>query len=130
MTRPIVLCWNMAGERAEAVARLAEKLGIRPFMVSPVDYRETLAALCGLEDRKGEPYEGEGFRTEMMLMAGFPKGMLNSFLDSFRDSGTPSVMLKAMLTGNNSLWDSLKLHGELSSEYEYFRRMQARENAE
>lgn len=130
MNQAVVLCYNMQGERAEMISALAMKQGIRPCFVVMGEYHETLAALCGLEPKKGSDFKGDLFKDEMMLMAFFPKGTLNRFLDSFRESGTPSVPLKAMLTENNSRWDSLKLNKELLQEYEYFSRMQAQEKAQ
>jgi len=130
MNQAIVLCYNMQGERAEMISALAMKQGIRPHFVKAGEYQETLAALCGLEPVKGGDFKGDGFLDEMMVMAFLKKGMLNRFLDSFRESGAPSVPLKAMLTENNSRWDSLTLHHELMQEYEYFSRMQAQGNGQ
>jgi len=128
MDQAVTLCYNMQGERAERIAALAFGQGIQFHAVNAGEYLQTLAALCGLEPKKALEYDGEGFSDEMMVMAFFKKGMLNRFLDGFRENGYPSVPLKAMLTENNSRWDSLTLHNELKQEYEYFARMQAQEN--
>ena len=124
MNRAMVLCYNMEGERADMVRNLALTAGIQPFLVPKEAYFQTIGALCGLMEPTGEAYHGEGFPQEMMLMAFLEKGMLTSFLDSFREKGVPSVPLKAMLTENNNRWDSLKLHAELMEEYAYFSSLQ------
>ena len=65
----------------------------------------------------------------MMLMAFLEKGMLSRFLDSFREVGIPSIPLKAMLTENNSKWNSLQLHSELMEEFTYFSNLQKKKNS-
>ncbi|MDI9519819.1 MAG: DUF3783 domain-containing protein [Bacillota bacterium] len=124
MNRAMVLCYNMEGERADLVRNLALSAGIQPFSVPREAYLQTIGALCGLMEPTEEAYNGKGFPQEMMLMAFFEKGMLTRFLDSFREKGVPSVPLKAMLTENNSRWNSLELHAELMEEYAYFSSLQ------
>lgn len=128
MNQPMVLCYNMAGERAEQVRALALKAGIQPFLVPREAYAQTIGALCGLEVPTEEAYEGEGFEEELMLLAFLEKGMLSLFLDGFRNLGIPSVPLKAMLTENNATWNSLKLREELFDEYIYFKNLRVQAN--
>ena len=125
MRNAIVLLYNMADERAKQIEALAERHVITARVVDPAELNQTLGALSGLEEMTDKRYEGSHFTDEMLVMANFNKGMLNRFLDSFRDAGIPSVPLKAMLTETNSKWDSLTLHEELKCEYEYFKQMQA-----
>lgn len=129
MSQALVLCYNLEGERAQTVRALAEAAGIQPFLVPREAYAQTIGALCGLWEATDTAYEGEGFPEEMMLMAFLEKGMLNRFLDGFREAGIPSVPLKAMLTENNSQWDSLRLHAELSEEYAFFREVDRKRRA-
>lgn len=129
MNQAIVLCYNMEGARADAVRALAMKAGIQPFLVPREAFAQKIGALCGVLEPTSEEYTGEGFGDEMMLMAFLEKGMLSNFLDSFRDSGVPVVPLKAMLTENNSQWDSIKLHSELSEEYLFFKNLNEKTRA-
>ena len=62
-------------------------------------------------------YTGAGFEDEMLVMANFPAGMMNTFLGLFRRMGIAPVALKAMLTPTNAAWDSEKLHEELAGEH-------------
>lgn len=124
MPEPIVLCYNLEGERGEGIRRLAESLGIRVRMVKPAQYLQTLAALSGLEPEADRPHEGPGFEDEMLVMGFFPQGLLGRFLDGIRQAGQSPVALKAMLTPPNSRWDSLALHKELLEEHAYFRRLE------
>ena len=120
MNQAMVLCYNMEGERAQQVHSLAQQAGIQPFLVPKEAYLQAVGALCGMMEPDEQAYTGEGFPEEMMLMAFLEKGMLSRFLDGFREAGIPSVPLKAILTENNSQWDSLKLHHELMDEFSYF----------
>ena len=87
------------------------------------EYGRALADLVAEQSAAYEPYAGEGFDSEMLVLAHFPSALINQFLDAFRQAGVPSVRLKAVLTDNNSQWHSSHLHGELSQEEAYFRAM-------
>ncbi len=127
MNQAMVLCYNMEGERADQVRSLALAAGIQPFLVPKEAYLQTIGALCGVQAPTDEAYAGEGFEQEMMLMAFLEKGMLSRFLDSFREKNMPTIPLKAMLTKNNSAWNSLQLHAELMEEHAYFRDLQKKQ---
>ena len=73
--------------------------------------------VCGAEDAREAAYTGVGFEDEMLVMANFPAGMMNTFLGLFRRMGIAPVALKAMLTPTNAAWDSEKLHEELAGEH-------------
>ncbi len=124
MQEPMILCYNLEGERGEGIKRLSESLGIRVRKVKQAEYSQTLAALAGLEPEADKPYEGPGFEDEMMVLGFFPQGMLSQLLDGIRGAGLPPVALKAVLTPSNSRWNSLALNKELREEYEYFRKRQ------
>lgn len=120
--KPMILCYNMEGERAGGIRQVAEGLGISMRQVKKEEYHQTLAALCGLEAGVEGTYEGPGFEDEMMVLAFFPQGVLSAFLDGTRSANLAPVRLKAALTQPNSRWDSCALNKELREEYEYFRR--------
>ena len=87
MNQATVLVYNLSGERAEQVAKLAESLSITPYMVNKLEYSQTLGALCGISPRSDIIYGGEGFADELLLLPFIPKGILNRFLDGFREKG-------------------------------------------
>lgn len=120
--KPMILCYNMAGERAGGIRQVAEGLGISVRSVQKEEYHQTLAALCGLEAGAEGVYSGPGFEDEMMVLAFFPQGMLSALLDGIRGAGLAPVPLKAVLTQPNSRWDSCALNKELREEYAFFRR--------
>ena len=117
MKQPVLLCYNLTGEKMQKIRLAAMRLKIRVRPVEKVEYAQTIAALCGAEDAREAAYTGAGFEDEMLVMANFPAGMMNTFLGLFRRMGIAPVALKAMLTPTNAAWDSEKLHEELAGEH-------------
>ena len=118
MKQAVLLCYNLAPEKAQKIRLAAMRLKIRVRPVAKEEYGQTLAALCGMEETTDAAYGGEGFEDEMLVMANFPAGMMNTFLGLFRRMGLAPVALKAMLTPTNAAWDSEKLHEEIAGEHQ------------
>ena len=118
MKQPVLLCYNLGGEKMQKIRLAAMRLRIRIRPVEKNEYAQTIAALCGLEEKNDAAYAGAGFEDEMLVMANFPAGMMNTFLGLFRRMGIAPVALKAMLTPTNAAWDSEKLHEEIAGEHQ------------
>lgn len=118
MKQAVLLCYNLAPEKAQKIRLAAMRLKIRVHPVAKEEYGQTLAALCGMEETTDAAYGGAGFEDEMLVMANFPAAMMNTFLGLFRRMGIAPVALKAILTPTNAQWDSEKLHAEIASEHE------------
>ncbi len=118
MKQPVLLCYNLGGEKMQKIRLAAMRLRIRIRPVEKNEYAQTIAALCGLEEKNDAAYAGAGFEDEMLVMANFPAGMMNTFLSLFRRMGIVPVALKAMLTPTNAAWDSEKLHEEIAGEHQ------------
>lgn len=118
MKQPVLLCYNLSGEKMQKIRLAAMRLKIRVRPVEEDEYAQTVAALCGLEEENDAAYVGAGFEDEMLVMANFPAGMMNAFLSLFRRMGIAPVALKAMLTPTNAAWDSEKLHAEIAGEHQ------------
>ena len=118
MKQAVLLCYNLAPEKAQKIRLAAMRLKIRVRPVSREEYGQTLAALCGMEETADAVYSGAGFEDEMLVMVNFPAGMMNTFLGLFKRMGIAPVALKAILTPTNAQWDSEKLHAEIASEHE------------
>lgn len=118
MKQPVLLCYNLSGEKMQKIRLAAMRLKIRVRPVEADEYAQTVAALCGLEEKTNAAYVGAGFEDEMLVMANFPAGMMNAFLGLFRRMGIAPVALKAMLTPTNAAWDSEKLHAEIAGEHQ------------
>ena len=118
MKQAVLLCYNLAPEKAQKIRLAAMRLKIRVRPVAKEEYGQTLEALCGMEETTDAAYGGAGFEDEMLVMANFPAAMMNTFLGLFRRMGIAPVALKAILTPTNAQWDSEKLHAEIASEHE------------
>lgn len=118
MKQPVLLCYNLSGEKMQKIRLAAMRLRIRVRPVEEDEYAQTVAALCGLEEKADAAYVGAGFEDEMLVMANFPAGMMNAFLGLFRRMGIAPVALKAMLTPTNAAWNSEKLHAEIAGEHQ------------
>ena len=68
MRQPVLLCYNLKDESFRKVRLAAMRFKIRIRPVSPSEYGETLAALCGMEPPAGPPAPGT-FADEMLVMA-------------------------------------------------------------
>mgnify|MGYP000076582742 FL=1 len=118
MKQPVLLCYNLSGEKMQKIRLAAMRLKIRVRPVEKDEYAQTVAALCGLGEKTDAAYVGAGFEDEMLVMANFPAGMMNAFLGLFRRMGIAPVALKAMLTPTNAAWNSEKLHAEIAGEHQ------------
>lgn len=119
MKQPVLLCYNLPQESYRKLRLVAMRLKIRMRAVKPWELSQTLEALAGTSQPLDQTVPCEGaFTDEMLVMAYFPAGMGNAFLRLARQSGVPSISLKAVLTPTNSQWDSITLHTEISKERE------------
>ena len=114
----LLLMYNLSPARQGAVRMLCARLKIRARAVEASEYKEKLGALAGMEEKRNEPFSGEPFADEMLLMAGFALQTLDALLRAFRSYRVAPVALKAVLTPVNAEWDSVRLHEELLREHE------------
>ena len=118
MKQPVLLCYNLKEEHARGVRMAAMRLKIRVRGVQKDEYALPVGALCGLDIPPRAQETAAGFDDEMLVMAFFPTGMMNLFLQTMRRAGVGRIALKAVLTETNAQWDSLRLHSERSMEHE------------
>ena len=69
MKQPVLLCYNLSGEKMQKIRLAAMRLKIRVRPVEKDEYAQTVAALCGLEEKADAAYVGAGFEDEMLVMA-------------------------------------------------------------
>lgn len=115
---PVVLTYHIAPAKLAKIQVLCLRLGIRVRPVLPEEYGAPLAALADLAEAGQYPALPEDFSGEMLVMANFRPGMLDAFLNGFRQARIPPVPLKAMLTETNAQWNSLELHRAIAEEHE------------
>ena len=116
MKPPVLLTYNLCGERAAKIRLVAMRFRIRVRGVQPAEYDRPIGEL--LESASGGTWTGETFADEMLVMAHFPSPLLQAFLQGLRRAGVRPGGLKAVLTPTNAQWDSRALYGELCKERE------------
>ena len=114
-----LLIFNMDESKVSLIRTLCENLHIRLIKIYRPQYGETVGALAGIPIFRlsNQPYRGEDFTQEMMVMCGFSSEELDAFLKSYRDAGIPPVWLKATVTPHNMNWTAAQLYRELSEEH-------------
>lgn len=112
---PLVLCIHLPEEQVMRLSFLAPNLGIQLQNVPPAQWGQTLGALCGLDPRR-EAAPSVRLKDGMMVMAFFPDGLMDRWLQTMRTSGMPPIPLKAVLTAHNRGWNCAELCAALSRE--------------
>ena len=123
---PMVLCYNLQPEKLSRLRVLALRLGIGVRVVEPDKFGMPVGSLAGVTETPETLEEAEPFADEMLVMAHFRPGMLDAFLNGFRQSRIPPVKLKAMLTETNAAWSAARLHREIRAEHEQMEAMRKR----
>ncbi len=122
--QPLVLTYNLQPEKLAKLRVLCLRLGIRIHIVQPEEYGLPIGALAGMTSAPEGETPAEPFADEMLVMAAFRPGMLDAFLNGFRQSRIPPVALKAMVTETNAGWTSPELHRAILEEHEMMRQAQ------
>ena len=123
LMNPMVLCYNLRSEQIARLRVLCLRLGIQLRIVEQEEFALPVGVLAGVAERPETLEEIEPLFDPMLVMAHFRPGMLDAFLNGFRQSRIPSVKLKAMLTGTNAAWSAAKLHREIRAEHEQMEAM-------
>ena len=116
MKPPVLLTYNLHGERAAKIRMAAMRFRVRLRAVERREYARPLAEL--VENGPEGDWAGEAFDEEMLVMAHFPPALVQAFLQGLRRTGVRPGGLKAVLTPTNAQWDSLALYTELCRERE------------
>ncbi|MBQ8974332.1 MAG: DUF3783 domain-containing protein [Oscillospiraceae bacterium] len=116
--RSLLLMYNIDEKKLSKLRVLCMRLGIKMRQVEKDRYALPIGQLTA--DTVPEPVEStvEAFDDEMLVMCGFNNAMVDALLKGLRESRIPVIPLKAVLTEENSKWDSFKLHTELTAEHE------------
>ena len=116
MKPPVLLIYNLRGERAARTRLVAMRFRARVREVERREYARPLAEL--VETGPEGDWEGEAFDEEMLVMANFPAPLVQAFLQGLRRAGVRPGGLKAVLTPTNAQRDSRALYEELCKERE------------
>ena len=117
-----ILLFNVNEIKAALIASVCGGMGVRVVKIYQAQYGEKVGALAGMPmlPITGEPYRGEPFGQEMMVLCFFEKNGLDAFLDAYRSAGIPAIGLKAVLTPHNAGWSPAQLYRELEKEHQQF----------
>ena len=116
MKPPVLLTYNLHGERAAKIRMAAMRFHVRLRAVEKREYARPLGEL--VESGPEGDWDGEAFDEEMLVMAHFPPALVQAFLQGLRRAGVRPGGLKAVLTPTNAQWDSRALYTELCRERE------------
>ena len=115
--QPLILSYNFPAKHLSKLRMLAMKCGARVRVVEKREYLDSIGSLCGVCGAFETMYDGENFTGLMLVMAHFSDAQLSGFLQALRASKLPPIPLKAVLTEENSGWNSLELHEALLEEH-------------
>lgn len=121
--KEIVLLYNIQDvERSEKIKKILEALRITVLKVEKRDYDlPILQLLAGKTVAEGEQFGGEELTDEMMVLA-VKNEQLDKILKALKTEGI-YLPYKAVVTGENGWWDSVKLFKELKREHEVMSRI-------
>ena len=122
-----VLLYNIGRDKLKKIQFILFKLGLRGREVSPAEYARPIGDLAGLEGfDTAETDAGEPFAGEMLVLCGLSTAQFGAFLNALRQNRC-TVALKAVLTETNAVWDSRRLHRELSAEHEALQKVKPKD---
>lgn len=114
----MVLAYNFQARHLSKLRMAAMKLGVKVRLVEKREYLQSLGALTGELDGFESFYDGDNFKSPMLVLCGLSEPMVHAFLNLLKASRLPPISLKAVLTETNKGWNSLELYDELSKEHE------------
>ena len=128
--KSVVLCYNLKGTpKGRKIGMIFGFLGFQVRAVEQAEYLGPVGALTGLEEpeEEPEPYEGEGFPEEMLVIRADTEDKLDKAIFLMRKEKV-QVGLKAVVTEANRKWTSLALHDEIQKEHEIMTRREEERN--
>ena len=123
---PMVLCYNLREETLGKLRVLALRLGIAVREVKPEEFALPVGVLAGVLKAPDVLEQAAPFADKMLVMAHFRPGMLDAFLNGFKQSRIVPISLKAMLTPTNAAWNASQLHDAIRAEHEQMAKMRKR----
>ena len=116
-----VLSFNISAAHMPALHAAAAQVDADVNTVVPADFSQSVGALLGILPRRKEICLAP-FGEEMIVMAGFERAQMETFLDILKSKGVV-IPYKAMLTPTNLSWQCDALMEALRQEHEQIKRM-------
>ncbi len=113
-----VLLYNFGNEeRRKKVKAVLFRAALPSLDISPAEQGHPIGYLLGLKGFSPFPESvTDCFEEEMIVMYELDSRQFHLFLDGLKSAGI-QVPLKAVVTGDNVRWSSLKLQKELQAEH-------------
>lgn len=103
-------------EKGKKLRAALGNVGLKAVDVSEAQLNKTVRALADRRPGTAEPYTGEPYPIEFLLLCGGGEGMLDRMLAAMRRASV-SVAHKAVLTGTNQNWPMHRLLEEVMREH-------------
>ncbi len=114
-----ILEFRLDRDKADAIQKICQQLGIRIVSVERRDYGQKLGALAGVKGfvKEKKIYTGAEFPAEMLVFSGMNSLQVDTFLDAYKTYGVAPIALKAIVTAHNVSWSADVLLRELMQEH-------------
>lgn len=123
-----VVLYNLDNDSARGyrVRKILEDLGIPAETMDNAHLNESVGYLAGLEGYEAatEPYTGQGYDTEFMLLCNLPESLLDRFLDAMMENGL-RIDHKAVVTEYNREALFYELIADIEEEHDVFQALLA-----
>lgn len=116
MARPMILVYNLSGERLSKLRFACMKTGLLLKTAQEEDFPRPIGAVCGIVDQEADDAPFAPFTDEMLVFAHMDHMSVNRFLQTVKQLRAPQIALKAILTPTNARWHASQLHDELMAE--------------
>lgn len=120
---PRVLLYHLGPDssRGERLRAILGELNIETVTIQKSQLNETVGYLAGLEGfaSADDPYTGDGYETEFILMSNLGEALLDRFLAAMQAENL-RINHKAVVTEYNRYWTMKELIGEIGEEHDVF----------
>ena len=116
MARPMILVYNLSGERLSKLRFACMKTGLLLKTAQEEDFPRPIGAVCGIVNQEADDVPVVPFTDEMLVFAHMDHGSVNRFLQTTKQMRFAPVALKAILTPTNAEWTPAQLCAELKDE--------------
>ncbi|MEY8427013.1 DUF3783 domain-containing protein [Lachnospiraceae bacterium 46-15] len=121
-----ILVYMTDGEKKQRILSLCRELKLGLDEISYAQINTALVELAGFsrlpEEMRGKTAAPAFYNMpELLVFCGVPEEEVDVFLKRYRETGIPSVSLKAVTTPYNLLWTPYELVKELEKEREALR---------
>ncbi len=117
--KPVALFYNFSEERFRKARFFLIPLKITARAVPQKDFNQPIGFLAGIKEIEpcGEPFDGNGFSDEMIVMHNFTNNTVESLIKALIKCGIGRVPLKAVITSSNKEWNGVQLCSAIKADH-------------